>query len=1141
MRRIPWLLLIAVTLCWILPGWAAEQANPISGQRELEFIRVSKDGRHFVLSKSGSEFSPWGFNYDHDIANRLLETYWITDWNAVAGDFAEMKQLGANTVRIHLQVSRFMESAEKTNLESLKQLTRLISLAESTGLYLDVTGLGCYDKKDVPAWYNSLDEQQRWPVQARFWEAVAMTCRDSPAVFCYDLMNEPVVTEDKVGRDWTPGAMGDRYFVQRLTLDFAGRSPKQIAETWVNQLVAAIRNSDRRHLVTVGAIPWAMTCPSEKPLFYSKEVSQNLDFVSLHFYPKKDEIGAALKALAVYDIGKPMVIEEMFPLTCTIADLDKFIDGSKPLAAGWLGFYWGKTLDEYRQGKGSLGEAITREWLEYFVRKTPSILNPTNTPASTSPRINQGAESKREPEPESPVGVEHWAFKAVKRPEVPGSGGTARDPVSGTSIRPDATGKMSVNPSGVTEYGIRNPIDAFVQRRLQQEHLGFSPEADRPTLLRRLSLDLLGLPPTPEELDQFVNDREPAAFERWVDRLLASPHFGERWARHWLDVARYADSDGYEDDKFRPDAWRYRGWVIDAFNRDLPFDQFTVWQIAGDRLPDATVEQKIATGFHRMTLSNNAGAGGIQEEYRVKTVKDRLNTVGTAWLGLTVGCAECHSHKYDPISHREYYELYAFFNNVEEVTLPVPSPGERYQQEYETGMRAFEERLNNVRQALADYEKNIQPGRQAVWEARARTEGSVPESIRARMEIPSIQRSESQRDELRKYFRSIDTEYAALKSAVPVGDEVGNNKPLPPSEKALVATENANPRKSFLQRKGNFEKLGAEVQPATPAFLTPLQPRGVKADRLDLARWLVDTRHPLTSRVAVNRLWQALFGRGLVVTSDNFGLKGEKPSHLELLDWLACEFIARGWSQKELIRLIVNSATYRQSSRMPPELREKDLNNVLLARQNRLRIEAECIRDVALAASGLLNHEIGGTSFQPPLPGAFTAAKELKNERFMEQSPASHRHRRGVYVNVQRTFLFPMLKTFDVADANVCTVRRERSNTPLQALTLLNDPVFYETAQALGNRVLRESEDGMNARIERLYTLCLARAPQAEEVAAMRELFARQSALCQNDSRTIEGLIGNQTVPGSADRVEAAVWVGLARAVLNFDEFITRE
>jgi len=379
MRRLPLTLLIVVNVCWLMPALALEQPQAQAGNPKLEFIQVSRDGGHFVLSGSGSEFRPWGFNYDHDAANRLLETYWKEEWSAVAGDFEEMKQLGANTVRVHLQVSRFMKSAEETNRESLELLARLLALAQKTALYLDITGLGCYDKKDVPRWYNDLSEAQRWDVQARFWAAVAATCNHSPAVFCYDLMNEPVVTEDKKSRDWTPGAFGDRYFVQRLTLDFAGRSEKQIAKAWVDKLVAAIRRHDRQHLVTVGAIPWAMTWPNAKPLFYSKEVSKNLDFVSLHFYPRKGEVGKALKALTVYNIGKPMVIEEMFPLNCSVADMDQFIEGSKPMACGWIGFYWGKTIAEYKREKGSIADAITLDWLEYFVRKTPDILGPMAT------------------------------------------------------------------------------------------------------------------------------------------------------------------------------------------------------------------------------------------------------------------------------------------------------------------------------------------------------------------------------------------------------------------------------------------------------------------------------------------------------------------------------------------------------------------------------------------------------------------------------------------------------------------------------------------------------------------------------------------------------------------------------------------
>jgi hypothetical protein len=370
-------------------GWCCILSLPAFGQTnlpaqpvKLEFIRIGKDGRQFVMADSGLKFTPWGCNYDHDRSGRLLEQYWEKEWDTVARDFAEMKTLGANTVRIHLQVAHFMKFAGEPNRESLLRLGQLVSLAERTGLYLDITGLGCYDKTEVPRWYNDLNETQRWDVQARFWGAVANTCNRSPAVFCYDLMNEPVVTGDKTNRDWTPGAFGDRYYVQRITLDFAGRTDQQIAKAWVNKLVTAIRKQDSRHLITVGEIPWALYFPGAKPLFQSKEVGGELDFVSVHFYPKKGEVDQALKALSVYDAGKPIVIEEMFPLNCSKDDLARFIDRSKPIAAGWISFYWGETVAEYRQQKGTISDAIMADWLDYFSRKAPDILAPdAQTPA----------------------------------------------------------------------------------------------------------------------------------------------------------------------------------------------------------------------------------------------------------------------------------------------------------------------------------------------------------------------------------------------------------------------------------------------------------------------------------------------------------------------------------------------------------------------------------------------------------------------------------------------------------------------------------------------------------------------------------------------------------------------------------------
>ncbi|UCG60109.1 MAG: cellulase family glycosylhydrolase [Phycisphaerales bacterium] len=337
---------------------------------KLGLIRLSKDGTQFVSAESGDRFVAWGFNYDHDDAGRLLEDYWQEEWSVVVEDFNEMKDLGANLVRVHPQLGKFMEAADRPNKAALKQLGRLVDLAEKTGLYLDITGLGCYHKKDVPGWYDAMGESKRWEVQARFWEAVAKTCAQSDAVFCYDLMNEPILPgENEKETEWLAGELGGKYFVQRITLDLAGRTREQVAAAWVGKLVAAIRKHDDRHMVTVGVIPWVYTFPQAQPLFYSKKTSDDLDFVSVHFYPEKGKVGRALKALAAYDIGKPLVIEETSPLYCGIEQFDAFVDGSRKMADGYVGFYWGKTIDEYRQRKDDIPAGIMAEWLEYFYAK----------------------------------------------------------------------------------------------------------------------------------------------------------------------------------------------------------------------------------------------------------------------------------------------------------------------------------------------------------------------------------------------------------------------------------------------------------------------------------------------------------------------------------------------------------------------------------------------------------------------------------------------------------------------------------------------------------------------------------------------------------------------------------------------------
>jgi hypothetical protein len=345
---------------------------PSQAAQSVRCVRVSEDRHGFVLD-DGSPFIAWGFNYDHDEKGRLLEDYWATEWPKVEEDFREMKALGANVVRLHLQLGKFMKQPAEPNEAALARLGQVVELVERVHLYLDLTGLACYHNKDVPAWYDGLSERERWAVQARFWEAVAGRCAASPAIFCYDLMNEPILPGQKKETEWLLGELGGKFFVQRLTLDLAGRTQQQVAKAWVDQLVAAIRKHDGRHSITVGVIPWALVFPKVKPLFYSKEVSENLDFTSVHFYPEKGKIDQALVALAVYDVGKPLVIEEMFPLKCSAEELGAFIDGSRKIAEGWIGFYWGKTPEEYRRSK-TIGDAMTLSWLELFRKRTADIL-----------------------------------------------------------------------------------------------------------------------------------------------------------------------------------------------------------------------------------------------------------------------------------------------------------------------------------------------------------------------------------------------------------------------------------------------------------------------------------------------------------------------------------------------------------------------------------------------------------------------------------------------------------------------------------------------------------------------------------------------------------------------------------------------
>ncbi len=681
---------------------------------------------------------------------------------------------------------------------------------------------------------------------------------------------------------------------------------------------------------------------------------------------------------------------------------------------------------------------------------------------------------------------------------------------------------------------VRNPIDAFILAGLEAANLEPSPEADKATLIRRVSLDLTGLPPTIEQVDAFLADTHDEAYERLVDRLLSSPHYGERWGRHWLDIAHYADSNGYTIDGARS-IWKYRDWVIDALNRDLPFDQFAIDQLAGDMRPDATREQRIATGFQRNTMVNEEG-GTDQEQFRVEAVVDRISTIGSTFLGLTLGCARCHDHKFDPITQREFYQLFAIFNCGDEPTLQVPTE----QQAKETPALAAEIKQALERLAMVDANSG---SRQAEWEsmvastpAENREKLKLAAEVLAAIDVPAPERSKEQLELLRKEYQKIDPERVPLAKRIEELEQQQQqiNEQITTT---LVMRERDEPRETFVHIRGDFLNTGAAVQPGVPAVLLPLKVHGKRPDRLDFARWLVDPAQPLTPRVTVNRIWQRHFGQGLVATENDFGMQGELPSHPNLLDWLAGEFIAAGWSQKALHRLIVTSHTYRQSSGARADLAAADPYNKLLGRQQRLRLEAEVIRDVSLAASGLLTREIGGPGVYPPQPEGIYRFTQQK--KFWGENKNEDRYRRGMYTYLWRSSPYPFLKTFDVPDAVVACTRRARSNTPLQSLTLANDRAFYEMAQGFAAKLLAQPAAGDRARAECAFRQALVRKPTDSELVRLLEYLESQRTEFVSD-RAAALEVAPQPL-GSTPPEEAAAWTMVARVLLNLDEFITRE
>ncbi len=906
----------------------------------------------------------------------------------------------------------------------------------------------------------------------------------------------------------------------------------------------------------------------------------------------------------------------------------------------------------------------------------------------------------------------HWAFQPIAHPKTP-------------SVR--------------NRRQVRSVIDSFVLQRLEQEGLKLSDEADKAALVRRLSLDLIGLPPTPAEIDAFLADRSRDAYARLVDRLLASPHYGEKWGRWWLDAARYADSNGFEKDRTRS-IWPYRDWVIHALNADKPFDQFTVEQLAGDILAKggatpsgaANLELGKATGFLRNSMINMEG--GIEpEKFRVETLIDRVDAVGRTWLGLTIACAQCHNHKYDPISQKEYYEFYAFLDQDDEPSLEVPTeaqmakrsailakvrvhedalladpvviskfrawvknqPSVTWQpldaKEWHSTPMKFEkqedlsllgggdvyntgvlrvwvdtqttnitglrlEALNNAnlpfngpgidgkgdfmvneftveatplrdiradvpgvtntaavtnqivfRRAVADWESPESPAskmidgvttnggwasatspgrrnqeRRAVFEADKPFgfEGGTRLQITLNCKPPgglnvsggkvsnflighvrfslttetgplSVDLlSERQRFEAKRgadfsppeIFRTFLFKEPSLAQGAAAWEALWKDWPAAENS-TLALSQRPTPRTTKIFRRGDWQRLGDSVSADTPKVLPPF-PADLPRNRLGLAKWLVAPENPLTARVIVNRVWQQYFGQGLVTTPEDFGVRSEAPSHPELLDWLAGEFVQRGWSLKGLHRLIVSSATYRQSSRVTPALLEKDAYNRLLARSPRLRVEAETIQDIALRASGLLSPKIGGPSVFPLLPEGVMSLSYGPIP--WNVSEGDDRYRRAMYTFWKRSVPYPALVTFDAPTAEQSCVRRMRSNTPLQALVTLNEPTFNQAARWLGYRALAEGGKNDDARLAFAFRICTARQPDAKELKALRSLLTdarAEFAASGKDAAAVAFADPKNPVPlpAGANTVDLAAWSAVSRALLNLDETITKE
>ena len=701
-------------------------------------------------------------------------------------------------------------------------------------------------------------------------------------------------------------------------------------------------------------------------------------------------------------------------------------------------------------------------------------------------------------------------------------------------------------------------IDHLVGARLATLGLEPSAEADRRTLIRRLALDLTGLPPTPADVDAFVDDPSPDAYEKLVERLLASPHYGERMAIGWLDVVRFADTIGYHSDNPR-NVWPYRDYVIASFNDNKPFDRFTIEQLAGDLLPDASQETRVASAFNRLLLTTEEG-GAQPKDYEARMLTDRVRAVGAVWLGQTTGCAGCHDHKFDPITMRDFYALGAFFADIEEPAIGrreegmVVAPPDDLKKlaDLDAALAAAKQKLNAVAPQLdaaqTQWEHDLAAYDVTLPELKPDAKATDAEKnaaaqVAAALKKELAKRNGGQREAIRKYFRSVVSPqlFRAEQDAFAKAEH-DRTAFYDSLTRCLVTVKKPVPGVVHILPRGNWmDESGEVMKPAFPAYLPAPKIEDREPTRLDLAQWLVSREHPLTARVVMNRLWKQFFGTGLSKVLDDLGAQGEPPVHPELLDWLACEFMDSNWDVKHMVRTIVTSATYKQTSVAPADRIAADPANREFARQSAWRVEAELVRDAALATSGLLVRTIGGPSVKPYQPDGYWENLNFPVRTYPNDTGAKQ-YRRGLYTWWQRSFLHPSMLAFDAPSREECCAERTRSNIPQQALALLNDPSYVEAARMFAARIMSEGGSSPDERAAWAWRQALQRLPRVEELETVMPLYRRQFAAYQADRTAADALakVGFAAAPTGVDSAELAAWTHVARVLLNLHETITR-